>query len=316
MDIERFVGIDVSKDQLEGAVVPDGTAFAFPNDESGIQQLIEHLRPLSPELIILEATGNLELPAAAALAATNFTVAIINPRQARDFARSTGRLAKTDRIDAVVLANFAQKVRPTPRPIPDDQRQRLSALLTRRRQIIGMQVAEKNRLSRAHPDVKPGLKAHLAWLKRELDDLDKDLEQEIRRSPIWREKASVLRSAPGVGPVLTTAMLAELPELGQLNRKQIAKLVGVAPLNRDSGWFRGKRSCWGGRAKVRRVLYMATLSATRHNPVIRSFYQRLTDAGKEHKVAMTACMRKLLTILNAMVRDMKPWQSDQVRRLS
>lgn len=316
MDIERFVGIDVSKDQLDGAVAPDGTTFAFPNNESGIQQLIEHLRPLSPKLIILEATGKLELPAAAALAATNFTVAIINPRQARDFARSTGRLAKTDRIDAGVLANFAQKVCPTPRPIPDEQRQRLSALLTRRRQIIAMQVAEKNRLSRAHPDVKPRLKAHLAWLKQELDDLDKELEQEIRRSPIWREKASVLRSAPGVGPVLTTAMLAELPELGQLNRKQIAKLVGVAPLNRDSGWFRGKRSCWGGRAKVRRVLYMATLSATRHNPVIRSFYQRLTDAGKEHKVAMTACMRKLLTILNAMVRDMKPWRPEQVRRVS
>jgi len=287
MDKERFVGIDVSQDQLDGIAVPDEAAFAFPNDESGIGQLVEHLRTSVPTLVVLEATGGLEFPAAVALATADIAVAIINPRQARDFARATGRLAKTDRIDARVLADFAQKIRPEAHPLPDEQRQRLSALSTRRRQIVDMQSAEMSRLSRAHSDVKSCLIAHLDWLKQELHDLDKALEHEILHSPIWREKGKLLRSVPGVGPVLTVTMLAELPELGQLNRKQIAKLVGVAPLNRDSGRWRGKRSCWGGRAKVRRVLFMAALSASRHNPVIQTFYQRLIDAGKEKKVALT-----------------------------
>jgi transposase len=305
---ELFVGIDVSRDQLDGAVAPGDATFAFTNDVDGTEQLVDHLRTLAPSLVIMEATGGLEMPAAVALTSAELPLVIINPRQSRDYARSTGRLAKTDRIDARVLAEFAWKIRPEPRPIADEQRQRLSALLTRRRQLLDMTVAERSRLSRAHPDVKPSLEAHLAWLKQQIDELDKELEQFIRSTPIWREKGKVLRSMPGVGPVLTAALLAELPELGQLNRKEIAKLVGVAPLSRDSGRWRGKRSCWGGRAKVRRVLYMSTMAATLHNPVIREFYQRLVAAGKEHKVALTACMRKLLTIVNAMVRDMRPWQ--------
>lgn len=308
MDKNRFVGIDVSKDQLDGAVVPDNTDFSFANDENGIRQLIEHVLPLEPEMIVLEATGGLEYRAAAALAAAECPVVIINPRQARDFARSAGRLEKNDRIDAKGLADFAQKIRPEPRGLPDEQRQRLSALVSRRRQLIGIQTAEKNRLSRAHTDVKARLQAHLTWLKEEIEDLDRELKREIRHSPIWQEKGKLLKSVPGVGPVLTATLLAEMPELGQLNRREIAKLAGVAPLVRDSGRFRGKRFCWGGRAKVRCVLYMGALSAIRHNPVIQTFYQRLTEAGKEKKVALTACMRKLLTILNAMMRDNKPWQ--------
>jgi transposase len=305
---DRFVGIDVSQDQLDGAVVPENATFLFSNDGDGIDQLVSHMLALSPSLIVMEATGGLEMAAAAAMAAAGLPLAIVNPRQIRDFARSTGQLAKTDRIDARMQAEFGQKIRPKPRPIADEQRQRLSALLSRRRQLVDMVVAEKNRLSRAHLDVKPSLEAHIAWLKQQINDLDKELEQFIQSTPIWREKGQIMRSVPGVGPVLVTALLAELPEVGRLNRKEIAKLVGVAPLNRDSGRRRGKRSCWGGRAKVRRVLYMSTLAATKHNPVIKEFYQRLIAAGKVPKVALTACMRKLLTIINAMVRDMQPWQ--------
>ena len=244
MEKNHFVGIDVSKDQLDGAVVPNDSIFSFSNDEDGIKQLVEHMHPLEPELIVLEATGGLEFPAAAALAAAGCPVVIINPRQARDFARATGRLEKNDRIDAQGLADFAQKVRPEPRGLPDEQKQRLSALVTRRRQLIGIRTAEKNRLSRAHRDVKARLKAHLTWLKQEIEDLDRELEREVRRSPIWQKKGKLLKSVPGVGPVLTATLLAEMPELGKLNRRKIAKLAGVAPLVRDSGRFRGKRSCW------------------------------------------------------------------------
>lgn len=312
MDQERFVGIDVSKELLDVAVAPDGGPQEYSNDENGIRQLVEDLQALAPALIVLEATGNLELPAAAALTASGLQVAIINPRQARDFAKATGRLAKTDKIDAAALAEFAQKVQPDVRSIPDDQRQRLSALMSRRRQLMGMLVQEKNRLTSAHPDLRDDLREHIDWLQQRLDDLDRDLRAELRRSPICREKEKLLRNVPGVGPVLTSTLLIELPELGQVEHKQIAALVGVAPLNRDSGRRRGKRSCWGGRAKVRRVLYMAALSASRHNPTIRSFYVRLIAAGKPEKVALTACMRKLLIILNAMMRDMQPWQPARV----
>ena len=312
MDEERFVGIDVSKELLDVAVVPDGESQQYSNDENGIRQLVEHLQALAPALIVLEATGNLELPAAAALTAAGLQVAIVNTRQARDFAKATGRLAKTDKIDAAALAEFAQKVEPEPRPIPDQQRQRLNALMSRRRQLLGMLVQEKNRLTSAHPDLHADLREHIAWLQQKLDDLDRDLRSELRRSPICREKEQLLRKVPGVGPVLTSTLLIELPELGQINHRQIASLVGVAPLNRDSGRRRGKRSCWGGRAKVRRVLYMAALSASRHNPIISQFYTRLLAAGKPEKVALTACMRKLLIILNAMIRDMQPWQPTRV----
>jgi len=279
----QSVGIDVSKERLDVASAPAGTFCQFSNDESGIEKLVEWLPDSSPALTVLEATGGLEVPVAAALAIANLPVAIVNPRQVRDFAKATGQLAKSDKIDARVLADFARKVSPEPRNLPDQQSRRLSALLTRRRQIVDMAVAEKNRLSRVHVDLKAGLERHLAWLDQELAGLDQELQREVRNSPIWREKEVQLRRVPGVGPVLTFSLLAELPELGRLNRKQIAALVGVAPLNRDSGKFRGKRSCWGGRARVRRVLYMAALSASRHNPVIKAFYQRLIDQGKLKK---------------------------------
>jgi len=312
MSQERFVGIDVSKELLDVAAAPDGESHTYTNDEKGIRQLVEQLQPIPPALIVLEATGNLEIPVAVALAAAGFQVAIINPRQARDFAKATGRLAKTDKIDAVALAEFAQKIRPEPRPIPDQQRRRLAAQMSRRRQLIGMLVQEKNRLTSAHPDLQADLTEHIGWLQQKLDCLDQELRAELRRSPICREKEQLLRKVPGVGPVLSSTLLIELPELGQVTHKQIAALVGVAPLNRDSGRRRGKRSCWGGRAKVRQVLYMAALSASRHNPTIQPFYARLIAAGKPEKVALTACMRKLLIILNAMMRDMQPWQSAQV----
>jgi transposase len=309
---DRFVGIDVSKDALDVAIAPDGVSKQFTNDKNGIGQLVEHLQSLAPALIVLEATGNLELPAAAALKAAGLQVAIVNPRQSRHFAQCTGKLAKTDRIDAATLAEYAQKIRPEPRPVPDQQRQRLNALMSRRRQLIGMLVQEKNRLSSAHPDVRADVREHIDWLQQRLDDLDRDLRSELRLNPDCREKEKLMRKVPGVGSVLTMTLLIELPELGQIDHRKIASLVGVAPLNRDSGLRRGKRSCWGGRAKVRRVLYMAALSASRHNPVISQFYARLIAAGKPEKVALTACMRKLLTILNAMIRDMQPWQPARV----
>ena len=266
------------------------------------------MRALSPQLIVLEATGGLEVPAAAELAAAGLAVAVINPRQARDFAKATGQLAKTDRIDAASLARFAQAVRSTPRPLKDPQTQALEALLVRRRQLLEMLVAERQRLARASKPVRKGLKAHIRWLEKQLQDLDTDLTHTIKSSPVWREHDQLLQSAPGVGPVLSYSLLAQLPELGTLNRRQIAALVGVAPYNCDSGTLRGQRHCWGGRAALRAVLYMATLSAIRFNPRIRPFYQRLTDAGKAHKVAMVACMRKLLTMLNAMVKNHTAWQ--------
>jgi transposase len=303
-----YVGIDVAKDQLDVAQRPGTEAWSASNDDRGIADLVARLKALRPALVVLEATGGIELPLVGALAAVGLPVVVVNPRQTREFARATGRLAKTDAIDAQVLAQFAEAVRPALRPLPDAATQQLSGLVARRRQVVEMLTAEKNRLRAAAPAVRDHIKEHILWLEHSLSDLDSELEQAIHSSDIWRAQDNLLQSAPGVGPVLSTTLLAELPELGSLNRKEIASLVGVAPLNRDSGTLRGKRTVWGGRSQVRAVLYMGTLVAARRNPVIRVFYQRLLAAGKPKKLALTACMRKLLTILNAMMRHQTPWQ--------
>ena len=311
-----YAGIDVSKANLEVAVRPTSQRWSVANKEKGISRLVVRLQALSPALIVLEATGGLELPIVAALGTAGLPVVVVNPRQVRDFARATGKLAKTDVLDAEVLAIFAERVRPTPRPLPDAEAEALSALLARRRQLIAMLIAERNRLSRALLSMRPGIEEHIAWLEEKLRALDKELSQSLRQSPLWRERENLLRSVPGVGPVLTITLLAELPELGALNRKQIAALVGVAPLNRDSGVLRGKRAVWGGRAPVRTALYMSALVATRFNPVIRGFYEHLRAAGKSKKLAITACMRKLITILNAMLKHRTAWNPATARILA
>jgi len=303
-----FIGIDVSKAVLEIVVRPSGQRWQVGNTQEGITHLVGQVQALHPSLIVLEATGGLETAAAAALGAGQLPVAIVNPRQARDFAKSLGRLAKTDKIDAAVLAHFGEAIRPEPRILPDEAAQQLQALLVRRRQVIEMLVAEKNRVYLTHASMRPGLNEHIAWLEAQLGQLDQDLHAQIQASPLWREKDDLLRSVPGVGPVTATTLLAELPELGQLNRKQIAALVGVAPYNCDSRQIHGRRAIWGGRACVRNALYMATLSASRYNGVIQAHYQQLRKQGKPFKVALVACMRKLLTILNAMVHSGKSWQ--------
>lgn len=307
-----YVGIDVAKERLDVALRPVGAGWQVANDERGIAELVTRLDQLGPALVVLEATGGMELPLVGALAAAGLPVVVINPRRAREFARATGRLAKTDAIDAQVLAQFAEAVRPELRPLPGAAAQGLSALMMRRRQLIEMLTAEKNRLRAAARAVRPSIQEHIAWLERRLADLDGDLNRTVRSSDIWREKDDLLQSAPGVGPVVSTTLLADLPELGILNRKEIAALVGVAPLNRDSGTLRGRRMVWGGRSKVRAALYMATLVATRRNPVIRAFYERLLAVGKPKKVALTACMRKLLTILNAIIRNRTPWPAHAI----
>ena len=307
-EAQSYVGIDVSKGYLDVAVRPTGEQWRVSNTEEGVDQLVERLQALSPALVVLEATGSLEVPAAVVMGTVGLPVAVVNPRQVRDFAKATGKLAKTDRLDAQVLALFAERVRPVPRPLPDPQTQELTALLARRRQIVAMLVTEQNRLGTALPSVRPGIQEHIAWLEQRLGGIQDGMAKLLRESPLWREKEDLLRGVPGVGPVLTMTLLAELPELGTLGRRQVAALVGVAPLNRDSGTLRGKRTVWGGRAKVRAALYMAALVATRFNPVIKVFYQRLLAAGKPKKVALTACMRKLLTILNAMLKHRSPWQ--------
>lgn len=307
-----FVGIDVAQTELVTGVRPSGEQWVTPYTEAEVAQLIGRLKAMQPELIVLEATGGLEVPVAAAMAAVGLPIAVVNPRQVRDFAKAAGKLAKTDRIDAGVLAHFAEAIHPEPRALPDAETQRVTALLTRRRQVIEMLTAEKNRLLRALPVVQPRIQEHIQWLAQELSDLDGELDQAMRNSPVWRANEDLLRSAPGIGPVAARTLLAELPELGRLNRKQIAALVGVAPLNQDSGKHRGRRLVWGGRAAVRSALYMATLVATRFNQVIRAFYQRLLAAGKPCKVALTACMRKLLTILNAMMAHKTVWHSEHV----
>jgi transposase len=306
-----LVGIDVAKAELVVATRPNGERWTVENDERGLRTLVERLRRDVPELIVLEATGGYELLCVAALAAVQFPVVVVNPRQVRDFARATGQLAKTDRIDADILALFAERVRPAVRALPDADAQELDALLARRRQLLEMLQAERNRLGqvfgRGKQPVKKSLKAHIAFLERELRMADTDLGDMVRQSPAWRERDDLLQSVPGVGKVLSFTLLADLPELGQLSRREIAKLVGVAPLSRDSGTLRGRRFIHGGRATVRAVLYMAALVATRRNPVIRAFYARLLAVGKPKKLALVACMRKLLTILNTMVRTRQAW---------
>jgi len=304
---EQFIGIDISKAHLDIAIWPGETTWRAPHAEASLPRLVEQLQGFAPSLIVLEATGGYETDVATALAAAGLPVAVVNPRQVRDFARSLGKLAKTDRLDAQILARFAQAIRPQARFLPDEQATQLQAALTRRRQLIDMKVAEKNRLGLAHKTIRPRLQEHIAWLEEELAELDEDLHTRIRQSAIWREKDDLLQSVPGIGRVTATTLLADLPELGQLNRKQIAALVGLAPFNCDSGLMRGKRTIWGGRAPVRNALYMATLVATRCNPVIKRFYTHLKQQGKVFKVAITACMRKLLTILNAMVRAHQTW---------
>lgn len=304
-----FVGIDVSKDRLDVAVLPSGESWAITNEDEAIQSLVKRIRSLKPELIVLEATGQLELPLVGALAAKGLPVVVVNPRQVREFARASGILAKTDRIDAQVLACFGEKMRPEVRPLKDKETRELTALMARRRQLVAMLVAEKSRLAAAPQVVRKDIKTNIAWLEKKLSKMNDHLADKIKDSPVWREKDALLQSAPGVGVVLSTSLMADLPELGTLNRRQIAALVGVAPFNRDSGSFRGKRCVWGGRGHLRSTLFMATLAATRSNPVIRTFYQRLREAGKPPKVALTACMRKLLTILNAILKSQTPWQA-------
>jgi transposase len=314
MTAPAFVGIDVSKARLDVHVLPAGTAFAVPNDPAGIADLAARLAPLGCAGVVLEATGGLEVPALAALTAAGLPVAAVNPRQARDFAKACGRLAKTDAVDAHTLALFADRVRPPARPVPDADTQALQALLARRRQLLEMRVAEENRLAAARdPAVRKDLQAHIAWLDRRAAGLDAELTAAIQRTPAWRAKDDLLRSAPGVGPVVARTLLADLPELGTLSGKQVAALVGLAPVARDSGTRHGRRVIAGGRATVRSALYMAALSAARHNPALRVVRDRLRAAGKAAKVILVAVARKLLVTLNAMLRDQKPWTAELAR---
>lgn len=304
---ECFIGIDVSKAELEIGVIPAQPGWTVPNDEAGRSGLVERLRALHPTLIVLEATGGYEAAIAVELAHAGLPVVVMNPRQVRDFAKATGTLAKTDRIDAHLLALFGQRLRPPVRPLKDEQSQELNALFVRRRQIVDMLTMEKNRLAQSRKRVRQGIQAHITWLERRLDETDTELKNFIRATPVWREKDEVLQSTPGIGPVAAIALLAQLPELGTLDRRKIGGLVGLAPLNNDSGKHKGQRRVWGGRAAVRAPLYMATLAAIRCNPVIRAFHARLKAAGKKPKVAIVACMRKLLAILNTMIKTMTPW---------
>jgi transposase len=302
-------GIDIAQAHLDIDVRPGGgRPWRVPYTEAGLADLVAQLRRHHVGLVVVEATGGLEGLVAATLVTAGLPVAVVNPRQVRDFAKATGRLAKSDALDATVLAHFAEAVRPPARQLPDAATQALAALVTRRRQVREMLEAEQHRLRLAPVALHRDLQRHIDWLRRQLEALDRQLTHTLRQSPRWRPLVALLASVPGVGPVLTATLLAELPELGRLSRRELAALVGVAPFNRDSGTRRGPRRCWGGRATVRTVLYMATLVATRHNPVIRAVYERLRAAGKRKKVALTACMRKLLIILNAMVRTGRPWQ--------
>jgi transposase len=307
---QTFIGIDVSKDRLDVHVLPSEEAFAVGRDSEGLVALIERLGSLDIHLAVLEATGGFEQTVAAALVAAKIPLAVVNPRQIRDFARATGKLAKTDALDAKAIANFAAKVQPEPRPVPDEQARALGELIARRRQVIDMMTAERNRRRQlTSRRLLKSVDRLLAVLQKELTELDNEVGDDIRGTPAWRERDELLQSVPGIGDVVARTLIADLPELGRLDRKQIAALVGVAPLNRDSGKMRGKRTTWGGRAKVRCALYMAALVASRRNPVLKAFYQRLLRAGKAKKLALTAVMRKLLTILNAMVRDNRKWQN-------
>jgi len=305
---EYHVGIDVSKVQLDVVVYETGETWHTTNDDAGCARLVERLKGLPPQLIVLEATGGQELLAVTELYQAGLPVAVVNPARVRAFGNAVGALAKTDRIDAKLISWFAQAVHPPVRRLPTEEERQFAELVTRRRQIVEMLTMERNRLSSASSRSQERIQSHLTWLETELSALNAERDEFIRQHTAWRERADLLDDVPGIGAVTVSALLSDLPELGHLNRKQIAALVGVAPVNRDSGQHRGKRHIKGGRAAVRQVLYMATLSATRFNPVIHAFYERLLKAGKEKKVAIVACMRKLLTILNAMLRTMQPWR--------
>jgi len=304
---EEWIGIDVSKAELAVAAFRSGEQWTVACTEEGLDGLTEKLKALNPAGIVMEATGGEEIKVTGFLAEASLPVAIVNPRQVRDFARALGVLAKTDRIDAHVIARFAAMVKPKPKPLANPVEQDLKTLMARRRQLVSMLTAEKNRLSRATKTIQPNIQEHIVWLKERVKDLDKRLGQMIQKSPFWQAKEDLLRSVPGVGPILARTLVSGLPELGNLNRKQIAVLVGVAPLNRDSGGVKGQRTIWGGRADVRCALYMGTLAAIRTNSAIQAFYERLRKGGKKPKVALTACMRKLLTILNAMLKHQIAW---------
>jgi transposase len=305
--VQEYIGIDVSKNTLDVATYISGKKWRFSNNETGINELIDAIKNLTPALVVMEATGGYETPIAYALYKSDIACAVVNPREVRDFARATKILAKTDTIDARVLAHFAAVIKPEPRPLSDDQAQELEAIIARRRQVVEMLIAERNRLHTARKPIIVALKSHIEYLENELNQIDTALKGRIQASPVQSEKYHLLKSVPGVGPNLAATLLIELPELGNLNRRQIAALVGVAPLNHDSGSKRGKRSPWGGRPHVRAALYMAALVATRFNPVISRFYHRLCSEGKAKKVALVACMRKLVIILNTMLKNRVAW---------
>lgn len=310
---EVHVGIDVSKRILDVCLLsgddPHGESFTVVNDPEGVDEILSRLAQSAPKLVVMEATGKYERPAATQIAAAGMAVAIVNPRQARDFAKAMGKLAKTDRIDAFVLARFAKAMEPRPTTMPDEEALALQGILARRRQLIEMRTAERNRLKMASTKaLRKRIKAHIDWLEKEVSRTDEDLDRAVEDSESFKAKESMLKSVPGVGRVLARTLLAELPELGGITHKRLCALVGVAPFNRDSGQWSGKREAWGGRASVRAALYMGTLVATRFNPVIKEFYERLLEAGKPKKVAIVACMRKLLCILNALMRDQAIWR--------
>ena len=304
-----YVGIDVSKKTLDVATNPESVSSQFSNDETGRRQLVEAVRELGATLVVVEATGGYETALVIALASAQLPVVVVNPRQARDFAKAIGLLAKTDQVDAKMLARFAEAVKPQLRAFKSDDTRELEAVLTRRRQLVDMVTAEQNRKLTAPAAIAKEIDKHIQWLKQSIKDADTDLSNAIKSSPIWQAKADLLSSVPGVGPVTMVTLLAELPELGTLDRRAISALVGVCPFNRDSGSFRGKRRIWGGRASVRSALYMAALVATRHNPTIKQFYQKLLDGGKLKKVALVACMRKLLVTLNAILHNNTAWSA-------
>lgn len=307
--IPTFVGVDVSKAHLDSAIRPAGATARDANDPAGIAALVARLKPLAPTLVVVEATGGMEIPLLAALQVAGIPAAAINPRQARDFAKATGRLAKTDRIDAEALAHFGEALRPDARPLPSAEVRALDALLSRRQQLLGMRVMESNRLGAcADPAVRPGLERHLAWLEAEVAATDRALAEAVKFSPAWREKDELLRSIPGLGPVSSLTLLAALPELGTLDGGQVSALVGLAPFADDSGTHRGARHVRGGRGEVRRVLYLAALSAVRYNPAMKAFRDRLAARGKKPKVILTAVARKLLVIANAIVRTGRRWE--------
>jgi transposase len=307
-----YVGIDVSKTWLDIAVYASDLCWRVGNEEQGIASLVKRLKEMKATLIVLEATGGYEMPVVAELAHARLPVVVSNPRQVRAFARSTGQLAKTDKLDAKLLAHFAAAIRPAARPLPSEEEEQLTGLLVRRRQLVDMLTMEKNRLHTVRPALREDIREHIAWLQAKLAKLDEEIDQFVRQSSLWKEKDALLRSAPGVGRVTSCTLLAMLPELGTLNRQEIAALVGVAPVNKDSGRKQGKRRVYGGRATVRSVLYMAALAAKRYNPRIKKFYEDLLHRGKEKKVALTACMRKLLVILNAMVKTNQLWRTEPI----